>query len=289
MMHRRFPPLALVVAVLLALVLTVPSRAEAPPAYVSPYGIAFTVPPNLLTPDFQQPPRNDPREEGEISYSRWYQRASYAADSVSPAWGPVARRYPRPDVPAGVDPRVWKRERVLAAAARLIGYDYQHHHVPDFDPGPSWPWLRVKSGANGKGVDCSNFTSFCYNYGLGLKLPTAIGKQADVTRVDDIEAERLALEPSRPHAPAPYAALREALAPGDLLFIRNRANTRISHVVMWVGSLGTGSRAPLVIDSHGQGERDADGRIIPAGVWLRPFREGEWYHASFDHALRWIR
>lgn len=288
-MHRRVSSLAFVAVALLALVSTAPSWGEAPDAYVSPYGLSFTVPPALLTADFARTPRNDPRAEGEIPYHRWYDRASYAAGLVTPAWGPVARRYPRPTSPAGVDARVWKRERVVAAAARFIGYDYQHHHVPDFDPGPTWPWLHVNSGTNGKGVDCSNFTSFCYNYGLGLKLPTAIGKQAEMAAVDEIVAERLSVEPSLPGVPTPYAALCEVLKPGDLLFIRKADGSRISHVIMWVGPLAIGSAEPLVIDSHGKGMKDENGAVIPAGVRLRPFRRGSWYHASFDHALRLIR
>jgi len=35
--------------------------------------------------------------------------------------------------------------------------------------------------------------------------------------------------------------------------------------------------------------KDANGHAIPCGVHLRPFRKGSWYHASFDHAHRWVK
>lgn len=268
-----------------------PHSAPAPPVCAARYGVRFRFPPSLLTADFAAPPRNDPREEGVIPYARWYVRESYPPepDRITVAWGPLARVYPRPTVPAGLDAVAWRRERVVAAAVRLIGFAYQHHHIPSFDPGPDWPWLPVAAARNGKGLDCSNFTSFCYSFGLGVKPPTAIGRQAAMTRVDDLEVERLPVEPSLPNAPVALSALRKTLAPGDLLFIRNRARTRVSHVVMWVGALGTGSPDPLVIDSHGQDMTDPDGCVIAPGVRLRPFREGGWYHTCFDHALRLIR
>jgi len=54
----------------------------------------------------------------------------------------------------------------------LIGLTYQHHHIPDWNPPADWPWKEVAYGRNSKGIDCSDFTSWTYNYGLGIKLPT---------------------------------------------------------------------------------------------------------------------
>jgi len=45
---------------------------------------------------------------------------------------------------------------------------------------------------------------------------------------------------------------------------------------------------PLILDSTGAGRKDANGRSIPDGVWLRPFTENSWYHRSAVHALRLI-
>jgi hypothetical protein len=80
-----------------------------------------------------------------------------------------------------------------------------------------------------------------------------------------------------------------ALQPGDLLYIRNNKQTHVTHVIMWVGGCAKSpDGAPLVIDSTGGRIKDANGHAIPCGIHLRPFKKGGWYHASFDHAHRWI-
>ena len=105
---------------------------------------------------------------------------------------PQARRYPPVEVPAGCDPVKWQRLRVIATAKRYIGLPYRHHHVPDWQPG---------AGA-GPGLDCSNFTAWVFNYGLGLKFTGNIHKQSD-----------------GPLAPGRRLSAGELLKPGDLLFI----------------------------------------------------------------------
>jgi hypothetical protein len=45
---------------------------------------------------------------------------------------------------------------------------------------------------------------------------------------------------------------------------------------------------PLILDSAGDGARDANGEKIPDGVHLRPFSKGSWYAAHADHAIRII-
>jgi hypothetical protein len=44
-----------------------------------------------------------------------------------------------------------------------------------------------------------------------------------------------------------------------------------------------------VIDSHGEGVKDANGNSIPPGIHLRPFREDSWYNRSASHAHRFLR
>ena len=73
----------------------------------------------------------------------------------------------------------WQRERVVATAARFLGYDYQYHHIPDWNPPPTWPWKPTSAGHNGKGVDCSNLTSFVFNQGFGIRISSGIHRQAD--------------------------------------------------------------------------------------------------------------
>ena len=62
----------------------------------------------------------------------------------------------------------------------------------------------------------------------------------------------------------------------------------ISHVVMWIGPWGTPGDTPLIIDSHGADVRDALGVLIPAGIYLRPFRAGSWYFTNASHAIQII-
>ncbi len=230
------------------------------------------------------PPRNDWRLESSTPFSEWYSprtRKKYGA------WGPEPRHYPAlPDY----DQRSlsWKRQRVLAVACRLIGLPYQHHHIPDWDPPGFWPWKPVAFGRNSRGVDCSDFTSWVYNYGLGIKLKTGIGRQAEMTEITGpggngiIEVETISDDNG-------YDDLVRRLVTGDLLYIRNRSG-KIGHVIMWVGSHGRSpDGAPLIIDCTGAGRRDCNGNDIPIGVHLRPFLADSWYYKSFAHAHRIIR
>ncbi len=179
----------------------------------------------------------------------------------------------------------WKRERVVATAARFLGYGYQHHHVPDWNPPARWPWKETCVGHNGKGVDCSNLTSFVYNQGFGIRMSSAIHQQAESHRALEERHESISLRTIE--LPDSYAQRQEILRTGDLVYIRGRADGPITHVVIWVGSLGRSpSGVPLVIDSHGSGVEDDWGRSIACGVQLRPFREHSWYHRCASHAHR---
>ena len=205
----------------------------------------------------------------------WYSEESRARWG---AWGPPAGQRPPP---AGLvdDPGAPAR-RVVAAARRHIGLGYQHHHLPEFDPPGDWPWLAVSAGRNGPGLDCSNFTSLAFNGGLGIKLPTGIGAQAEATAVAGPGGRGTAtlsrLEP------ASYDDAVALLRPADLLFIRSNAG-RVSHVVLWLGPM---RGVPSFIDCTDAARRDAGGRAIPTGVRVRPFLPESWYGRRFAHAHR---
>ena len=143
-------------------------------------------------------------------------------------WGPPAASYPSVSVPAGKDPAVWKRLRVIAVAEKYIGLAYRHHHIPGWEPSPV---LNKKTGA---GLDCSNFTSWVYNYGLGIKFTSDILKQSD-----------------GPLAPGRKLAVGDKLEPGDLIFILRKNRSRVSHVVIYVDE-------GHIIDSTGPGVRLRD-------------------------------
>jgi cell wall-associated NlpC family hydrolase len=249
-------------------------------AYHSPYRVEFTFPREELVGDLDRTERGDYRLEGEVPFAHWYTRLTQERWR---AWGPRARDYP----PAhGVEqwPAERKRERVIAVALRFQGYEYQHHHIPDWSPPPDWPWMESCAGANGKGVDCSNLTGFVYNLGFGLRLSTDVHVQAEERVARGPGATRTRLQPVE--LPSAYQDRLKVLRTGDLVYIRNRRD-RISHVITWVGSIGRApDGTPLVIDSHGDDVPDSAGEPIPCGVQIRPFREHSWYNRSASHALR---
>lgn len=89
---------------------------------------------------------------------------------------------------------------------------------------------------NWQGFDCSDFTSWYYNFaGLtAAPLPTAIGTQAcTLTEAPgalfDINAENLQT------AQADGKTLEDKLLPGDLLYVLAAATPNVSHVVTWTG------------------------------------------------------
>lgn len=270
---------------LLVLALIAPvssSRSQEHREYRSPYSVRFTSAKAELVGDLERSERGDPRVEASIPHASWY---SARTRERFGAWGPEPRHYPRP---FGVDR--WtperKRERVIAVAMRFLGYAYQHHHIPDWNPPAGWPWKETCAGRNGKGVDCSNFTGFVYNLGFGLRLNTEIRHQAEERFALTSDGERIPLR--RVALPESYEDRIGALRTGDLLFIRNR-NGAISHVVIWVGPIGESpDGVPLILDSHGEDVRDSEGQPIPCGIHLRPFRENSWYNRSASHAVRLI-
>jgi hypothetical protein len=250
------------------------------PGYRSPYSVKFTFALKDLTGDLDGMPRGDPRQASTVPFSDWYSQR--VKDTYGP-WGAPARHFPAPEGLAkrSID---WQRQRVIAVGLRFQGYGYQHHHVPDWDPPAGWPWKETNGGRNGKGVDCSNFTAFVYNLGLGIKPTSAIKKQSEQTQIpgpgkSEVRALRI-------DKPASYDALVRTLRTGDLLFIRNKQG-EVSHVILWVGAIGEApDKAPLVLDSTGEGAKDSSGTTIPHGIHLRPFSERSWYFRSLSHVHR---
>jgi hypothetical protein len=163
----------------------------------------------------------------------WYLPGRY--DS----WGPRARRFPPPAIPVDCDSVAWQRARVVAVARKYIGLPYQHHHIPGWSP------------AEGPGLDCSNFTSWVYNYGLGVHINSDVSKQAQ--NIDGV-ARRL--------------ADNEPFAPGDLLFILKQDRSKVSHVVIFIDEQN-------IIDAH------------KGSVAVRPFTG--WYRTHLSHALRVVQ
>jgi cell wall-associated NlpC family hydrolase len=254
--------------------------AASPRSYQAGYHLAYTHEQEDLIGDLLNGPRGEPQRESETPHAEWY---SHHVRRRYGAWGPDPRRY----LPLeGLDQRslAWQCERVIATAARFVGYEYQHHHIPDWNPPSHWPWKPCCAGHNGKGVDCSNFTSFVYNQGFGIHMNSGIGRQAELhSALEGHHTVRL----RRIELPAGYAERQAKLQTGDLLYIRGREEGPITHVVIWVGSIGRSeSGVPLILDSHGGDVLDDTGRPIPCGIHLRPFREDSWYNRCASHAHR---
>ncbi len=264
------------------------SAASGEDLYASPYSLRFVSGRAPLDAGFDQGPWNDPAAESTQPVAAWQAAHARHPDGSWPrgaAWGPPAAQYPAPILPKA-DP-VYLRERVIAVAARQIGLAYQHHHIPSWVPPAGWAWRAVTAGANGPGLDCSNFTSFVFNYALGIRLPTGIALQAETLTLPGpggagcLRAGRITL--------GHYAGLKTSLAPADLIYIRDHQGGGIGHVVMWLGEVGqSADGVPLVIDCTESRLRDASGALIPAGVRLRPFRRGGWYWRRASHAHRII-
>ena len=142
-------------------------------------------------------------------------------------WGPRALLYPVVLVPKEFDTTNWLKDRVIAVAKKYIDLPYKHKHIP----------------AAG-GLDCSNFTSWVYNYGFGLLIDSNIHSQANT-------AGRIVLPV-------------EALESGDLIFLWNLDKTRITHVAIFINEYN-------VIDSTGPGVqiRNFAGNYRRKLAWVR--------------------
>jgi hypothetical protein len=273
---------------LLGLALLAPSlgaqtRPAATPAYESPYHVKFTWTDEELVPDLLRGPRADGKDHANVPFSEWYDRSNQRRWGY---WGPGMKHFPAPALASGKSPR-WLRERVLATGLRYVGYGYEHHHVPDWDPPDDWPLPPGLEGPSGKGLDCSNFTGFVYNLALGLLPNTDIGQQALMTEVKGPGPGR-STRVQRIELPKDFDDYPRTLRTADLLFIKNNRG-RVSHVVLWVGSVGRSPKDhPLVLDSTGGAHRDASGEAIPDGIHLRPFTPRSWYFNNASHAIRLI-
>lgn len=263
-----------------------PAQAEKAPLtgavsnYISPYRTVFRLPAADVETGLNSSPWNDNQEQSSVASQEWYSRVTRRNWG---SWGPPQRRYP--EAPGwSTRPVRWLQERVLRVALRYQGLSYQHHHIPAWDPPEDWPWKRVKSGHQGPGLDCSNFTGFVYNYALGVKMSTGIREQANMTDISG--PGESGVLPLRRIGKQDYDTTVKQLQPADLLYIRNKRG-ELAHVIMWLGDVGISpDGTPLVIDSTGSGHKDSQGNIIPDGVQIRPFSRDSWYWQDFDHAHR---
>jgi cell wall-associated NlpC family hydrolase len=254
---------------------------ENEPGEAHRYELKFSYPVQELVGDLEHGERCDPKREAEIPHEHWYTAETRKKFG---AWGPEQRRYAPLEEMDG-KPTQWKRERVIATAARFIGYEYQHHHCPDWDPPADWPWKECCAGHNGRGVDCSNFTGFVYNQGFGIKMTCAIEQQSELRSA--LEGHDHSVAVRRIDLPRTLEERRQVLRTGDLVYVRGKETGPVTHVVIWVGDLCRSPGGfPMVMDSHGANVEDDWGNHIPCGIHLRPVREDSWYNKCMAHAHR---
>lgn len=265
--------------------------------YVSPYQWAASVTNSAVAPDFDVMPRvySNYTNWSTTPYSEWN---DYDIVYIHiGAWGPDFVYFPAPTNVLTED-LSWQQLRIAASANVLRGqYPYAHHHMQVWDPPNSSPWTNA-SVTPGFGIDCSDFTHWNYNYGLGVQFTTAVAAQGEIyfATLTPENQNPVNLQVQRlfdVHAgyEKNFTNLVAQLQPGDLLFIRaNPAFTNvISHVITWLGDLASDSNGLdqyLVTDSHGDVVIDSNGVEIPSGPQIRPFRFGEYYYGSFDHVIR---
>jgi len=251
--------------------------------YKSPYRVEFSFKEEELIGDLLKGPRSDWKDSATVSFRDWYNPANQARWGYR---GPGAKHFNPPSGLASKSSQ-WSRERVIATGMRFIGYSYQHHHVPDWDPPADWPRDAEQKTQPGKGLDCSNFTAFVYNLALGIKPTGDVKMQAAMTESPGPGSNRT-LPVKRVELPKSFDEFEGTLLTGDLLYVKNTSGN-LSHVVLWVGKIGKSPDAtPLILDSTGGGNYDVNRNEIPDGIHLRAFTPRSWYFKQASHVLRII-
>lgn len=263
--------------------LALAGAALAQDAYKSPYSVKFSFPEEELIGDLLKGPRSDWKDYASVSHRDWYNPSNQTRWGY---WGPGMKHFNAPAGLAKKSPQ-WSRERVIATGLRYVGYSYQHHHVPDWEPPADWPRDPEQKTPVGKGVDCSNFTGFVYNLALGILPSTGIQQQSEMTEAQGPGTGRK-VAVKRIELPERYEDYPRLLLTGDLLFVKSTKGN-VSHVVLWVGGIGEAPDGmPLILDSTGSGATDAKRVTIPDGIQLRPFKRTTWYFTQASHVLRII-
>lgn len=199
-----------------------------------------------LVADF---PERDALPQSKIPKSKWSDWFS-SGPSIQ-GWGPPARKYSEPKIPEGVDTITWKRDRLVKVVDKFVN---QVPHIPYQKHLSNGAKRRGHFPALGYGLDCSNFASWIYNYGLGIH------RSSDV---DDLANSRY--HPEEVINKEDILSMREELQPGDLIL--RKGNPK--HVIIYLGN-------GKVADStsyRGQGVGITDlGTDFSKNDWRNPFK-----------------
>jgi hypothetical protein len=224
-----------------------------------------------LTADFAG---RDALPETQVPVAEWY-GTDPAGHYSGRGWGPPANALPPPGIPpdAGCDSTTWMRERILTVAMRYIyapgnplGLQYRHHHIPGWDPPAATyagapadnPDIDAPQSPTawdaGQGLDCSNFTAWVYNYGLGIKIGGDVHQQFDGSA-----------------GPMGRRIPREGpFAPGDLVYLHpNGSASQASHVVIYIDD-------QHIIDSRVNAQNVVGVQVRDRRGWYRGAVLGAW-------------
>jgi cell wall-associated NlpC family hydrolase len=244
--------------------------------------------------------------------------------STTNPWGPNAVINTPPAVNSQTT-TLSLQQRVIAAYKSFLGVDYQHHHNPLWQPTQNDPWNVTGTLAyQSQGVDCTNFTAAAYADALGIQMTGDTTTQSEIaagntvlkgqtppgknyiTLPTNADGSPSAIDKSinvQTFTPADwgntYQGLVNMLQPGDILYIDGKPGGKVTHAITWLGQFGVDSKGEyqhLIIDSTGITPQhvDSNNRIIPEGVQIRPFADGNgktpntWYFADVDHVMRII-
>ncbi|MBS7702202.1 DUF4214 domain-containing protein [Chelatococcus asaccharovorans] len=302
-------------------------------SYESPYVVSFgSVSADelaSLTSDFQS------HYQGALTATEAW-NAQYITDATSnvSSWGPgtpgaansdaMPADLFKPDfsLPEGATESLQElfQARVMASIFTNYGIAYEHHHAPTwyaYEPGsdaamlPQVAWGASVSGFHTQGMDCTDFTSWYYNFAFGFWINSDTQIQANQLTVDvawlgkTLTAERVALSTDIYGADGQatdaeiQAYLEANLQPGDILYISptpvntdpsNATPGQASHAITWTGDYAqlAGGGGDFVIDSTGSESYDELGRYYPNGVEIRQFDSDTWYFHNIVGITRWL-
>lgn len=203
-----------------------------------------------LTADFAV---RDALPESWIPQAQW--------DSLG-TWGPHPITFQAVQIPDGCDPVRWQQQRTFAVVQKVVAMDinYCHHHIPGWTaPAQQGAVCSVAKVTEPtlQGLDCSNFTSWIYNYGLGgWRMNSAIVAQSGQRATPHPQWPSLAAQNSPTAAgvlladgDGAYISVQnqnvetnlDLLETGDLLYIMGSYPisaahaTTVTHVIYWTG------------------------------------------------------
>ena len=247
-----------------------------------------------------------------------------SSSSTTSPWGPPAVINSPPVINSQTTAYALQA-RVIAAYASFLGVDYQHHHNPLWKPSQKNAWnVTGTLSYQSQGVDCTNFTAAAYADALGIQMSGDTTTQSEIASGNTILNGQTA--PGKNYITLPtnangsaaavdswinvqtfspsawgntYQGLVNMLQPGDILYIDGSPGGRVTHAITWLGHFGVDSKGKyqhLIIDSTGITPQhvDSNNQIIPEGVRVRPFADGNgkapntWYYADVDHVMRII-